>query len=183
MINNALKDPILQQAEQQVESQLLPDTKDAYLRIVVTGMKAAMAGGPNSMIAKLRNSKDPMGDAARGAVSLVILMSHQSKGVMPPKAIPPAAATLMFQALDFLEKAGVVKITEDNLAAATHLQANVILAKFKVTPQMMHSAAANVHRVLQDPTAMEKINRKAGVVKAPGTSTPTDVSPETEAAS
>lgn len=172
-----LKDSILQAAEQKVESQLLPATKDAYMRIVVTGMQAAMAGGANSMVAKLRGSKDPMGDAARGAVSLVILMSHQAKGVMPPQAIPPAAATLMFQALDFLEKSSVIKITEDNVAAAMHLQANFLLAKFKVTPQMLQAAAANVHKVMQDPTAMEKINRKSGVVKAPGTSVPTDMEP------
>lgn len=176
-----IADPILKAAELKIESQLLPATKDAYMRIVVTGMKAAMANGPNSMVAKLRQSKDPIGDAARGAVNLVILMSHQAKGVMPPQAIPPAAATLMFQALDFLDKSGVVKIDANAVAAAQHLQANYILAKYKITPQMMQAAAANVHKVMQDPTAMEKINRKAGVVVAPGVSSPnTAVEPQTE---
>ncbi len=168
-----LKNSLLKTAEQRIESQLLPDVRAAYMKIVVTGMQAALSGGPNGMAAKLRHSKDPIGDAARGAVNLVILMSHQAKGVMPPKAIPPAAATLMFQALDFLEKSGIVKIGPQELGQATHTQANYLLAKFKVTPQSLASMAQRVHGVMQDPTAMEKINRKAGVVQAPGTSAPT----------
>lgn len=175
MAEIALGNKLLQAAEQEVERRLTPQTRDAYMRIVVAGMKAALANGPNGMLAKLKQSKDPMGDAARGAVNLVILMSHQSKGQMPPKAIPPACATLLFQALDFLDRTGVVKVDENNLAAAMHLQANFLLHKFKVTPQMLSNAAANVHKVMQDPTAMEKINRKAGVVRAPGVSTPTEM--------
>lgn len=170
-----LQDNVLKAAEQKVESQLTPKNHDAYLRIITTGMKAALANGPNSMAAKLTHSKDPIGDAARGAVSLVILMSHQAKGRMPPEAMVPAAATLMFHALDFLDRTGVVKIGTEELVQATHIQTNFLLAKFKITPDMLKNAAANVHKVMQDPTAMEKINRKAGTVRAPGVSSPTEL--------
>lgn len=173
-----LNNKLLQAVEQKIESQLLPDTRDAYMRIVVTGMKAALKNGPNGMLAKLKQSKDPVGDAARGAVNLVILINHQAGGKAPPKAIPPAAATLLFQGLDFLDRSGVVKVDATVLGNAITIQQNYLLAKFKVTPQMMSNAAANVHKVMQDPTMMEKINRKAGVVQAPGTSKPTEMPPE-----
>ena len=173
-----LNNKILQAVEQKVESQLTPDTRDAYLRIVVSGMKVALDGGENSILAQLRGSQNPIEVCAKGAINLVLLMQHQSRGTMPVKAIPPAAMTLMLKALDFADRTKIARIGAPELVKATHIFTNYLFEKFKITPQMMHAAATNVHRVMQDPTAMEKINRKAGVVKVPGTSTPTEFPPE-----
>ena len=170
-----LDNKILQATEKKVESQLLPDVRDAYMRIVVAGMATALHGGSDSILAKLKDSQDPISDCAKGAINLVLLMQHQSRGTMPVKAIPPAAMTLMLQALDFADKMKIARIGNAELVKATHIFTNYLFEKFKITPKMLHAAASNVHGVLNDPTSMEKINRKVGTVRTPGASEPTNL--------
>src|SRR5712664_3366768 len=108
LINNKLDDPVLQAAEEKLESQLLPEVRADYMKIVVAGMRAALAKGPDGMLAGLKNkSKDPVHDAAAGAVGLVLLLRHTSPA-MPIKAMAPAGMTLMLHALDFVDKVGLV---------------------------------------------------------------------------
>lgn len=169
--------PVLQAAEQKVEAQLTPEVRESYLKIVVAGMKAGMDGGPDSIIAKLHGSKDPLADCAKGAIGLVLILKHQAKGIMPVKSMVPAAMTLMFKALSFAEQMGVVKVGNNELDRATQIFADTFLQKLGVTPQMLGHAMKNVHALTQDPVAMEQMKRKAGLVKHPDASTPT-ASPE-----
>ena len=159
--------PILQRAEEKVESQLLPDVRESYLKIVVAGMKAGMANGPESILAKLRDSKDPVADCAKGAIGLVFILKQQAKGIMPEKAMVPAASTLMFKALAFAEQMGLIKVGNEELARAMEIFAGTFLEKVGVTPQMMKHAVGKVQTMTQDPVAMEMMKRKAGFVKHP----------------
>lgn len=167
--------PILQAAEEKIESQLLPETRESYMKIVVAGMKAGMANGPDSLIAKLRESKDPIADCAKGAIAVVLILKHQSKGIMPVKAMVPAASTLMLKALSFVEQMGLAKVGNEELVRATHIFANMFLHKLGVTPDMMSHAVNKVHTLTQDPVAMEQMKRKAGFVKHPDASEPTQL--------
>lgn len=164
---------LIDAAEQKVESQLTPETHESYLKIVVAGMKAGLANGPNSILAGLRKSKDPLSDCAKGAIGLVLILKHQAKGIMPIKAMVPAGMTLMLKALSFADRAGLVKIGPDELARATNVFKDTFLAKFGVTPPMLQHAITKVHGITQDPVAMEQIKRKAGFVKHPDASEPT----------
>lgn len=168
-----LDNKILQATEQKLESSLLPATRDDYMKIVVAGMKVALDGGPNGMLSRLKQSRDPVNDCAAGAINLVLTMSRQAKGHMPTQALIPAAMTLMLQALDLVDKAGIAKVGTDELVRATHIFTNKIFAAFKITPQMLNRAAGQVHGIMQDPTKMEVINRRIGAVKDPRASTPT----------
>lgn len=168
-----LNNKLLQATEEKVESQLTPKIRDAYMKLVVAGMRAAVHGGTDGLAARLKFTPDPVAACATGAVNLVMLMKSQAKGTVPPQAIPPAAMTLMLQGLDLLERAGVVKIDADELARATHIYTDRIMAVYKVTPELLKKAAGRVHQIMQDPAKMELINRKAGIVKAPGASEPT----------
>ena len=166
--------PILQAAEAKLETQLDPGNRQNYQKIVVAGMAAALARGPNGILAKLLKNPDPVKGAARGAVALVLILRRETKkGVMPIKAMIPAGLTLMFRALDWVNRSGVAKVGTPELVRATHIFANDMFGAFNITPAMLHRAAAQVHSVTQDPSAMEMINRKAGIVKAPGASEPT----------
>lgn len=165
--------PILQAAEEKIEIQLLPDIRESYLKIVVAGMKAGMANGPDSILSKLRDSKDPVSDCAKGAIGIVLILKHQSKGIMPIKAMIPAASTLMIKALSFAEQMGLVKVGNDELVRATHIFANTFLQKLGITPPMMQHAMTKVHALTQDPVAMEQMKRKTGFVKHPEASDPT----------
>lgn len=173
-----LSNKILQAAEQKVESQLTPENRANYQKIVVAGMKVALDKGPNGLLAALHTSKDPIGDAARGAVNLCMLLRKQSRMTMPMRAFVPAAMTLMLQALDFVDKTGLKKIGNADLVQATHVFTNFLFKQLHISPQMLKTAADGVHSIMQDPAKMDLIKRKAGFVKHPDAG-PAPVTPET----
>lgn len=167
---------LLAETEQKIESQLQGATRQNYLKIVVAGMHAGLssANGRPPLLASLKGSKDPIHDCAVGAVNLVLILRKQAKGIMPLKALVPAATTLMLKALAVAEKMGLVEITPENLAQATRLLTNTLFHAFRITPQMMQAAAQKIHSITQDPGHMEAIKRAAGVVKSPDASEPTE---------
>lgn len=168
-----LSNPLLEMAEQKVESQLVPETRQNYMKIVVAGQHAALDGGPNSILATLKQSKDPVSDAAKGAVSLCLILRKQAHGIMPLKAMVPAAMTLMLKALDFADRAGIVKVGQPELVRATHIFTDFMFAKFGITKQGLANAGQKVYAITQDPQKMAAINLKAGVTVHPGAATPT----------
>lgn len=168
-----LGNKLLEAAEQKIETDLTPQNRANYMRVVVGGMKVAMHGGPKSILSTLKDSKDPISDCAVGAVNLVLLMRKESRGTMPYKAMIPAAMTLMLKALDFADRLGLVKITNDELVKATHIFTNTLMARFKITAPMIHNAVRKVHGIMQSPRNMELLKRKAGMVVAPNASSPT----------
>jgi hypothetical protein len=172
--SSTLHNPLLAQTEQKIEGNIVdPNTHADFLKIVVAGLHIALANGPNSFVAKLSNSQDPISDCARGAVALVLIMRRESRGVMPLKAGIPAAMVLMLHGLDFIDRAGIVKIAEPELDNATKIFTNELFHKLGITPGMIQQATGRVHQIMQDPDAMAKINLKAGITKHPMAATPT----------
>ena len=170
-----LSDPLLEQIRNEIERNLAldPQNKANFLKVVVAGLHLALDKGPNSLLAQLRQSRDPIADAAKGAVSLMIVMRKQAKGVMPLKAGIPAAAVLMLHALDFLDRSGTVKIGVPELTRATQIFGDFVFARFGISRQGLQQAAVKVHQIVQDPVAMQKIGLKAGVLRHPDAALPT----------
>lgn len=167
--------PILIAAEQRVESQLAPDVRESYMKIVVAGMKAGLADGANSMLAGLDKSKDPISDCAKGAIGVVVMLKHQAKGIMPIKAMVPAGMTLMLKALEFADRTGIVKVGPSELDRAAQIFAEAFLGKYNITPQMMKNAIVNAHKITQDPVAMEHMKRTVSAEQKSGAPAPTPV--------
>ena len=172
-----LSNPLLQQAEQQLESNLAPDNRENYQRIVVAGLHIALQNGADGFMAKLRNSRDPIGDCGRGAASLILIMRKQSKGVMPMKAGIPAGMTLLFHGLDFVDRAKIAKVAEPEIDKAATTFTNFLFHKLGITPGMLQHAAGRVHQLTQDPAAMHAINLKSGLIRHPLAATPTPLPP------
>jgi hypothetical protein len=172
-----MSNPLLQQTEDKIESGLTPDTRANYMKIVVAGMHAGLAGGPNSILASLQKSRDPVSDAAKGAISMVGILRKEARGVMPLKAMVPAAMTLMLKALDFVDRSKIAPIGNPELVRATHIFTDTMFARFGITKQGLADAAQRVHAITQDPAAMQAINLKAGLVKHPMAVTPTPLPP------
>jgi hypothetical protein len=168
-----LTNPLLQQAEQQLESKLAPDNKPVYMKIVVAGLHIALANGPDGFMGKLRNSRDPVSDCARGAASLVLIMRKEAKGVMPMKAGIPAGMTLLFHGLDFIDRAKIAKVAEPEIDRAATIFTNFLFHKLGITPDMLHSMTGKVSAITRDPTSMAAINMKAGLTRHPNAATPT----------
>ena len=173
---NTQPNDLLTETEQKIESQLQGDTRRNYMKIVVAGMHAGLSStnGKPPLLASLKDSKDPIHDCAAGAVSLVLILRKEAKGVMPLKAMVPAATTLMLKALAVAERMGLVEITPENLAQATRILTNTLFHALGITPQMMQAAAQKIHSITQDHGHMEAMKRAAGIVKSPDASEPTE---------
>lgn len=161
-VTTPLSSPILEQAEQKIESSLTAANRADYMKIVVAGMKAGMQGGPNSILVSLQKSKNPVSDCAVGAIHLCMLLRKQSRNTMPVKAMVPAATTLMLHALDFVDKTGLVKIGTTELVKATHIFANEMMRVAGIKPGMLQTAAAKVHAITQDPQQLAKLKQMSG---------------------
>lgn len=160
-----LGNKLLKDAERKVEGQLTPENRENYMKIVVAGQRAGLQGGPNSLLASLQDSADPIADAAKGAVALVLVLRQEAKGVMPFEAMIPAAMTLMLMALDFADRSRIAKIGTPELVKATHVFTDEVFRVFEMTKKNLANMGKRVYDLTKDPLAMEKINLKAGVTK------------------
>jgi hypothetical protein len=168
-----LGNPLLQQAESKVETNLTPENRANYMKIVVAGLHIVLANGASGFMGKLRNSQDPISDCARGAASLVLIMRKQARGVMPIKAMIPAGMTLLFHGLDFIDRAKIANIAEPEIDRAASIFTNFMFAKLGITPAMLHQITGKVQRITNDPQSMAAINLKAGLTRHPMAATPT----------
>lgn len=168
-----LSNPLLQQTETKIEAGLTPENRADYMRVVVAGMHAALDKGPDGILASLKLSKDPVADAAKGAVTLVLILRKQTQGVpMPLKAMVPAGMTLMLKALDFADRAKLVAVGEPELVRAAHIFTDAMFGAFKITKQVLANATQRVHAITQNPAAMQKIALKAGTAVHPAARPP-----------
>lgn len=155
---------LLAAAERKVESQLVPKNLTNYHKIVVAGMHLAMQGGQGGIMYQLKNSKDPIYDAASGAVGMVLMLRKQARGNMPIQAMVPAGMTLMLKALGFADRTGIAKVDQPALVRATHIFTSVLFRAFKITPQMMNTAAHRLHNMTQNPVMFHKMEIGSGAV-------------------
>jgi hypothetical protein len=174
-----LNNPLLQQTEDTIERNLAPapDNLANFNKIVVAGLHIALDKGANGFMASLAQSADPVADAAKGAVSLVLIMRKDARGVMPMKAAVPAAMSLMLHALDFIDRSKIAPVGNPDLVRATHIFADFMFARMGITKAGLQNAAQRVHGLTQDPQAMAAINLKAGLTRHPNAATPTPLPP------
>lgn len=160
---------LLKANEDAIEARLDPAARRDYQRIVLAGMKSAMANN-GALLRNLPQSKDPVKDCAIGAVNLTFLMIKTQNVPFTERlatAATMAAYTLTLQALDMANKMGLVEITPEVVAQATTIATDRIFQAMHLTPQMMAHAAAKVHAITQDPKAMEQIELKIGAKRDP----------------
>lgn len=168
-----LNNKLLQATEARLEAGLTPEVREDYLKIVVAGQKYALHGGLQGLLASLKGRPDPIADCARGAVNIVSYLRMMAQGTMPPKAMVPAAMTLMLQALDFADKAGIVAVGQEELVRATRLFVNDITKAMGLSAEKLNQMAQMTRGVMDDPTKMMQVKLRAGLVRDPRTPEPT----------
>jgi hypothetical protein len=169
----SFRNPLLQQVENQIVQNLDQRWRTSYFQIVNFAMKVGMHGGRQSPVAGLKQSRDPIADAANGAIALVLTLRREANGNMPVQAMIPAATTLMLKALEFVEVTRHIPIDENQLVRAAHIYSDTMLRVFHVDKRFLAHYGQQLHGLTQDPAAMELINRKAGFVRHPDASEPT----------
>ena len=152
-----MQNTLLKQVEAEVEKKVRPIHREAYMKIVVSGMKFAMDKGPQGILASLKQSKDPLTDCVKGAISIVGLLRRAAKGKMPIGAVIPAAMTLMLQALDFADKMGLLKVRAAEIDKATKLFVETLLPLMNVPPEQVAQMTEQVHTIMRDPDKMQQI--------------------------
>lgn len=172
-----LDNKILEAAEQRIEAGLTPQNRRDYMRVVVAGMQAGLKDGPHGILAQLKQSQNPISDCAIGAVHLALMLRLHSRYSMPVQAMVPGALTLMLQALDFADRTGIVKVGANELDEATKIFANELFKSFKISPQMLNQMATQAHSAAQDPTKMDIMGRRVGVLRDPRASLPAEPVP------
>jgi hypothetical protein len=113
--------PVLQQTEQKMQAKVPPQFQSAFQKIIAAGEKVMYSPQTRQMtIAQLKKPGDPAQVIGAAVAKLYGVLASQSKGTMPPQAGIPAITVLLCEALDFAEKAKLVKVTPQVLAQATH---------------------------------------------------------------
>lgn len=168
------KNKLIRDAAEGLEASIAPQFKEAYDRIVVGGMQAAVNGGLKGMMAGLEKRGDPIRDAAQGAVNLVFMLRLNAAGRMPEQAMVPASYTLMLQALTFIEEAKIATIDQAALTKATKVWTNTVFDRFRISPSQFNRAGEQVKGILNDPGKMEMLNLQTGFLKDPRAVQPTE---------
>lgn len=131
--------PVLTKTEQAVTAKVPPKLKGAFSKTVTVGLKMMYSDqGQKIMKDQLSKSPDYARNVAEGAAKLIGEMFKQSKNTMPVKVAMSAAVMLMCEGLDFLEKAGKLKVTPELVATATKHLSEFVLQLFGVTQDKLH---------------------------------------------
>lgn len=158
-----MKNELLQQAEAKVEQTVPPDQQSAYQRIVVAGMKVLYSKQTHdAIIVGLKDSKEPLVDAAKGAVGLVMTLYRESKGTMPVKAMIPASMTLLLQALDYLDSTGILAIGKPEIETATRAFMDTLMPQLGMTPDRTKQMLGQFQGVVKDQGKMQAYKQQMG---------------------
>lgn len=164
---------LLVAAEKKIQQTLTPENREDYLKVVNAGLQLGLSGGKESIIAGIKDSKNPLDDCAKGAINVCLMLMKQSRNTMPVKAMIPASYTLMLNAMSVAERLGLIKADNETITKATHIWTNYLFKILRITPDMLKHFSKKLEGVVSDPANMELINRKAGVVRDANASTPT----------
>jgi hypothetical protein len=157
-----LKSNLLQRAEKE----LLNGVKDhrAFSGLVSAGRTVI----DNQQIfkniaAQLTKSDKPVRTAARSVVFVMGALSQKVKGKVPAPAFVQAGTSLLYEILDDLEQAGVVKVDEKTLAQGVGEYIESVMPIVGLTPEVLGKALATVKQTMQDQQRMEAYRSHLGV--------------------
>jgi len=154
---------IIEQAKAKIEQGVDPKQKDAYDRIVLAGMKVMFTKGTHEQLMQgLVDAPDKLKTAVDGVIGLVGVLFKESRNTMPVVPMIMAGITLLYEGLEFMEKAGMVQVDGDSLAKTTQYYLETLLPKLGMTPDKMQALLAQTKGVMQDPAKVAEFKQNAG---------------------
>lgn len=151
-----LKNELLQQAQTTVEKTV--KDRAAYDKIVAAGTKVIYDKETFSELIKgIETSNDPVLEVADGIVGVLGVLYKQSRKTMPLTPMISAGMTLLIDAMDFLEQAGMATIDKETLGKATTMYMNSLLSKMGLTPEKMQGMLSQVRSTMDDPQKMSQL--------------------------
>jgi hypothetical protein len=156
-----LKNELLQKASAEIQSKATDP--DMLQRMVKAGLKIIYNQNIfQKLTRELRQSKDPAGDAARGAVFVLQMLAQRARGTAKPQVLVQAGVLLMLDALDFLEQAGLLKVDATTLDHATQEYVEAVLPAVGISHDRMNQTLGQVKQVMADPQKMAQYRQSLG---------------------
>lgn len=124
-----------------------PELQEAYERVVLAGMKVMFSKETNQLfLDELDNEGETSEKLGRGIAGLMLMLFKESNQTMPPAVIIPAGMDLMMQAVDFVRKAGLAEVTNQDIGDAMEIFIGTIISKFGGNTQKMYQLVNNFDR-------------------------------------
>lgn len=159
---NQLQDPILQQIEDGIEAKVPPNLKQAYMAVLVSGMKIMFSAETSKfMDQRLQQASDPVQAVSKGISDMMVMIYLESKKTMNIPAGMLASMSLTCQALDYAERAGKIKVTEELAGQAVQSSVMATMARFGITQDKINQTVSQ---------AQAKIKSGKGRIAMPGVS-------------
>lgn len=135
-------DPIIAKVQDSLRAHVPAQYRVAVQKIVMAGMTVMFSPQTHHLLLKgIQNDTDPAHAVAMGVTQLITILFRESKGTMPIPAVAPAAILLCCQALDFMEKSGMVKVTPAIMDSVTQDVIAYLMQKVGLTPEKMSQIA------------------------------------------
>ncbi len=144
-------DPIAQ-TRAAVEQKVPAEQQDALQRILLAGQRILYDKQTNTEVEKrIQESKTPAEVAGGGALELLGILAHESRGTLPPKLVGPSAIILMTEILDYLKQTGRIKGDAADLETAARALSETMMKASGVTPEAFDQILGKTQEAMQDP--------------------------------
>ena len=140
---NTIKNPLLQKIVDGIEVSVPKNLKEDYLRVVTAGMRVMFDKKTfNLMRQRFSQAQNIPEAVSTGIADLLALLYNESKKQMSIPASIFGAFILMVQALDFMEKAGQMQVTNTIIDQCTDATWKAVTEKFGMSQEKINSVIA-----------------------------------------
>lgn len=116
--------------------QMPPELQEAYDRVVLAGMKIMFSKDSHKLMLKELQKPGPVGQKlGQGIAGLMLILVKESNNSIPPAVLIPAGIQLMMQAVDFMRKTGMEKVTNQDIGDGMELMIMTLMEKFGASPE------------------------------------------------
>lgn len=159
-----MKNQLLQQAQAAVEKTVTD--KERFSRLVSAGTKTIYDKGTFEQLSQsIVDSETPVEDIARGIVSVLAILAHKARGTVPHEVMLQAGMVLVFDALDFAEQAGLIKVDEEALNTATTEFIEAMMPSLGFGSQKLGDLMGQLQQAMNDPKNAQAFVQSIGARK------------------
>lgn len=118
-----------------------PELQEAYERVVIAGMKVMFDKNTHRAMLREITKAGPMGDKlGQGVAGLLLMLVKESNNTMPPAVLIPAGLELIMQAVDFVRRAELGTVTNEDIGRAAEVMITTLMGKFGADPARLEQA-------------------------------------------
>jgi hypothetical protein len=133
-----------------------PELQKAYDKVVIAGMKMLFSKETHRIMLKELQRGGPLADRlGKGIAGLMLILYKESNATMPPAVIIPAGIELLMQAVDFLRKTGLEKVTNKDIGDGMEQMITIIAQKFGASPDKLQAALSQFDNQNVDAAAQQ----------------------------